>query len=108
MRSFTRYIEDAYREIRSRQAEAGKLSFVEFENEEYNILLSIAKEIVHCFNNWPTWKREKARVVFLTFACESVKRNKYIDDIRFWAGFEEELGIGNEYYSLIAEELLWE
>ncbi len=108
MRSFTRYIEDAYREIRSRQAEAGKLSFVEFENEEYNILLSIAKEIVHCFNNWPTWKREKARVVFLTFACEYVKRNKYIDDIKFWAGFEEELGIGNEYYSLIAEELLWE
>src|SRR5262249_3473554 len=69
--------------------------------------LSLGREIVQEYQRWPEWKKQKARVIFLALACEYVRRNKYIDDNKFWDGFEAELGIGKQYYTLISEELFW-
>jgi len=101
-------IEAVYKEIQDRKAELGRLSLIEFDEEEYRTLLSQAREIVPHYESWPDWKQQRARVVFLAFACEYLRRNKYINDNKFWENFEDELSIsGRKYYKLITEELLW-
>lgn len=100
-------IEEIYKMIQDRKAELGRLSLVEFDEEEYKSLLSMGREIVREYQRWPAWKQQKARVIFLALACEYVKRRKYIDDNKFWDDFEAELDIGKQHYALISEELLW-
>src|SRR5258708_15220937 len=101
-------IEAVYKEIQDRKAELGRLSLIEFDEEEYRTLLSRAREIIPHYESWPDWKQQRARVVFLAFACEYLRRNKYINDNKFWDDFEDALRIrGRKYYKFITEELLW-
>jgi hypothetical protein len=100
-------LEEIHKIVQLRKTELGRLSLVEFDEEEYRTLLSLGREIVQEYQRWPGRKQQKARIIFLALACEYVRRNKYIDDNRFWDGFEAALGIGKQYYALISEELLW-
>jgi hypothetical protein len=105
-------LEGVYDELRRRQTETGGLSLIEFDDEDYEILLTLAREVVKRYRYWWWDKQRKARVVFLAFACEYVRRkghHEYISDLIFWEKFEATLGIGwMERRTLIADELLWQ
>src|SRR5438034_8946946 len=108
MASPTSLIEGMYRTVQDRKAELGRLSLVEFDDEEYKILLPLGRKIAREYQGWSARDQQKARTVFLALACEYVRRNKYIDDNKFWLDFEEELSLGRQHYALISEELLWQ
>ncbi len=95
-------LEAIYAEIRRRQAEIGRLSLVEFDDAEYATLLSWTRRIVQ----WGRTDRY-ARTVFLAFACEFVRRTKYIADNVFWPEFEETLGLWVMEKRFLMMDILW-
>jgi len=100
-------IEETYSEIKHRQMDCGRLSFIEFDDDEYECLLSLAREIMNSYEGWDGHKKRKARAIFLAFACEYVRRRKYIRDNVFWDKFIIELDLEEIRYTLIAD-LLWQ
>jgi hypothetical protein len=96
-------------EIRRRQAEADRLSLVEFDDAEYTTLLDWARRIVQEQGRW--WQPEKrrhARLAFLAFTMAFVRRSKYTDDNVFWPDFEDVLGLDfMERRFSIMDDLLW-
>jgi len=100
-------IEGIYTEINQRKAEVGELSFVEFYDDEYKSLLHRVKEIIRFYDHYSFRNhKKKARMIFLAFACEYVRREKIIDDNVFWDGFQATLGIGSVYENQM-REMLW-
>jgi len=103
-------LEAIYAEISRRQAEAGRLSLVEFDDVEYATLLDWARRIVRGHGSWwwQSEKRQHARLVFLAFTMAFVRRHKYTDDNVFWPDFENVLGLGTmERRFLMMDDLLW-
>jgi hypothetical protein len=98
-----------YAEIRRRQSEAGRLSLVEFDDAEYDILLDWARRIVRGHVIWWSYeKRRHTRVIFLAFTMAFVRRNKYTADHVFWPDFEDVLGLSTMERRLsIMDDLLW-
>src|SRR5713101_1280948 len=101
-------IESIYHEINLRKNDLGRLSLVEFDDEEYETLCHVGQMIIRDYEGWVESKQKKARVVFLGFACEYVRRTKYAsDDDKFWDDFEKSLHIDKmQYRALISEKLL--
>ncbi len=94
-------------EIQQRRDIAGRLSLIEFDAVEYETLLEKAKHIV--FSCWTSEEKLScARLVFLAFTMDFVRRYKYIDDNVFWPDFEQVLGLKSlDRRSQIVDNLLW-
>ena len=92
-----------YAEIRRRQSETGRLSLVEFDDAEYDVLQDWACRIALLSR-----ADRRVRTIFLAFACEFVRRTKYTADNIFWSEFEEALMLGEmEQRLFISYDLLW-
>ncbi len=101
-------IELIYHEIKLRQNDLGRLSLVEFEDEEYGILRRVGQMIIREYESGSQSKQKEARTVFLAFACEYVRRYKYINDNKFWNDFEHELDLGSRWNPWLIREVLWQ
>lgn len=99
-------IEDIYEDIKNRQTWVGLLSLINFDDEEYDVLLRTSCEIVRRYESWRNNKQHQARKVFLAFAIEYTRRKQYVQD-KFWDEFLMTLQTGMYTYSLITEQLLW-
>src|SRR5258708_13132007 len=99
-------IEDLCNEVRQRQSWVGRLSLVEFDDEEFGVLTRISREIVRYYENWRQSKRQAARTVFLAFSVEYVRRTPYVWD-KFWDEFKNTLLVDQSKYKLITEDILW-
>ena len=99
-------IEDIYEDIKNRQTWVGRLSLINFDDEEYGVLLRTSCDIVHRYESWKNNKQHQARKVFLAFAIEYTRRKQYVQD-KFWDEFLMTLQTGMYTYSLITEQLLW-
>jgi hypothetical protein len=95
-----------YQEIKERQESIARLPLVEFDDEEYEQLRSWAKCILQNYNSFSSTTKQQARVIFLAFACEYVRRKKPTDDNVFWDDFHKELGLIEKQLNL-CYELLW-
>ena len=49
MHTRTLSLEEIYSEIKHRQMEYGRLSFIEFDDDEYECLLALAREIINSY-----------------------------------------------------------
>lgn len=88
----------------------GKLSLIEFDQDEYEALSEAARAVVtypqHWY--WSETRLHEARLIFLAFALEHVRHNTYLSDSAFWQEFEHSLGLaGMEGRRLIMNDLLW-
>jgi hypothetical protein len=99
---------EIHKDLCERQKIVGHLSRIEFDDDEYKVLLRWGQEIVHHYERWPGMRQGQARIVFLAFVCEYVRRNKPVDDNVFWDDFFKTLGLESKSYQFISYELLWE
>jgi hypothetical protein len=102
-------LEAICKEIRQMRLNAGRLSLVEFNDAEYDVLLDGARRIARRRTyRWSLKKRKCARLTFLAFTMAFVRRNKYTADNVFWPDFEAVLRLDTmEHRYRIMDDLLW-
>jgi hypothetical protein len=95
-------------EIRQRRVDAGRLSLVTFNENEYSVLRFYARHIVRNCDRWfSSPQREDVQLIFLAFTMAFVRRNKYTDDNVFWSDFEKSLGLRTMQFRYRMMDELW-
>ncbi len=93
-------------DIKSRQAYVGRLSLIEFDDGEYEVLIHISREILRRYEGWCASRQKHARTVVLAFGIEYMRREHYVKE-KFWDEFLNTLHTNMAQYELITEGLLW-
>src|SRR4051794_20087285 len=100
--------EGVYQAVSIRLGNLGSLALIEFDDEEYEVLRRLAQAIPRSYIWQPEAGQRQARLVFMAYACEYVRRTKLWNDNLFWEGFEKTLELyPGEYRNVISYELLW-
>ncbi|GHO61366.1 hypothetical protein KSC_002580 [Ktedonobacter sp. SOSP1-52] len=97
-----------YKEICSRYEYLRRFARIEYDDEEYQQLLSCARDTLKYYNRIGITQQKEARAALLAFACEYVRRNKPTDDNVFWKNFSSEIGIPDGIDYSLAADLLWQ